>query len=173
MRLMRYLQRERKHKKTNANQQNQNLNWKKCSGCDIMKETPEPRFEAWFIKYELEIFLLNINEDMICTIVEGTNEEINGEEFRFRYSDTTNQRTLAWTFFCKEHLQGCNIFKNKYEWLIRTLSFHYHNTVRADFLDDRFAHMRWSLMEFENNTRKYYRHTEFAVIDETLRNFYV
>ena len=32
---------------------------------------------------------------MICTIVEGTNEEINGEEFQFRYSDTTNQRTLA------------------------------------------------------------------------------
>lgn len=73
---MRYLQRERKHKKTNANQQNQNLNWKKRSGCDFMKETPEPRFEAWFIKYELEIFLLNINEDMICTIVEGTNEEM-------------------------------------------------------------------------------------------------
>ena len=44
MRLMRYLQRERKHKKTNANQQNQN--WKKRSGCDFMKETPEPRFEA-------------------------------------------------------------------------------------------------------------------------------
>lgn len=43
---MRYLHRERKHKKTNANQQNQNLNWKKRSGCDIMKETPEPRFEA-------------------------------------------------------------------------------------------------------------------------------
>ena len=61
---------------------------------------------------------------------------------------------------------------NRYEWLIKTITFRDHNTVRADFFQGRFAHMRWFLTEFEKYARKYYRHTEFVVIDETLRNFY-
>ena len=40
-----------------------------------------------------------------------------------------------------------------------TITFHDHSTVRADFLDNRFAHMKWFLIEFENNTRKYYGDT--------------
>ena len=32
-----------------------------------------------------------------------------------------------------------------------TITFHDHSTVRADFLDNRFAHMKWFLIEFENN----------------------
>ena len=35
-----------------------------------------------------------------------------------------------------------------------------------------FARMRWFLTDFEKSARKYYQHTEFVVIDETLRNFY-
>ena len=61
---------------------------------------------------------------------------------------------------------------NRYECLMRTITFHDHDTVRANFLEDSFAHMRWFLTEFEKNARKYYWHTEFVVIDETLRNFY-
>ena len=61
---------------------------------------------------------------------------------------------------------------HRYEWLIRTITFHDHNTVRADFFEDGFAHMRWFLTEFERYARKYYQHTEFVVIDETLKNFY-
>ena len=38
---------------------------------------------------------------------------------------------------------------NGYGWLMRTITFHDHNTVRADFLEDRFARMRWFLTEFE------------------------
>ena len=49
---------------------------------------------------------------------------------------------------------------------MRTIAFHDQSTVRADFLDDRFARIRWLLTEFKNNSRKYYRHTEFVVIDE-------
>ena len=49
---------------------------------------------------------------------------------------------------------------NRYEWLMRTMTLH------------RFARMRWFLTEFEKGARKYYQHTEFVVIDETLRNFY-
>ena len=55
---------------------------------------------------------------------------------------------------------------HKYEWLRSTITFHDHSTVSADFLDDRFACMKWFLTEFENNARKCYRHTEFV------RNFY-
>ena len=61
---------------------------------------------------------------------------------------------------------------NRYEWLIRAITFHDHNTIRDDFLEDRFPRMRWFLTEFEKNVWKYYRHTEFVVINETLRNFY-
>ena len=55
---------------------------------------------------------------------------------------------------------------------MRKITFHYHSTVTADFLHDRFARMRWFLTKFQNNPRKYYRHIEFVVIDETLQNFY-
>ena len=44
-------------------------------------------------------------------------------------------------------------------------------TVRADVLEDRLARMRWYLAEFEKYARKYYRYTEFVVIDITLTNF--
>ena len=67
---------------------------KKRSGCDIVKGTPGPLFEARFIKNELEAFLY-LNEDMISRIVERTNEKmhkvhekINADEFQFCYSDT-------------------------------------------------------------------------------------
>ena len=31
---------------------------------------------------------------------------------------------------------------------MRPITFHDHNTVRADFLKDRFARMRWIFTEF-------------------------
>ena len=55
---------------------------------------------------------------------------------------------------------------------MRTITFHDHNTVRGDFLEDRFARMRWFLIEFEKNAWKCYWHTEYVVINESLRNFY-
>ena len=55
---------------------------------------------------------------------------------------------------------------------MRTMISHYHNTVRADFLENKFSRMRWFFTECEKNARKYYRHTEFVVIDETLRNLH-
>ena len=39
---------------------------------------------------------------------------------------------------------------NRYKWLMRTITFHDHNTVTADFREDRFARMRWFLTEFES-----------------------
>ena len=41
-----------------------------------MKGTAGSRFEARYIKNELEAFLLYINEDMISRIVERTNEQM-------------------------------------------------------------------------------------------------
>ena len=55
---------------------------------------------------------------------------------------------------------------------MRAITFYEYNAVRADFLEDKFARMRWFLTKFFKNAWKYYRHTEFVVIDETLRNFY-
>ena len=43
---------------------------------------------------------------------------------------------------------------NRHKWLISPTIFHDHNTVRADFLEDRFACMKWFLTEFEKKKKK-------------------
>ena len=42
---------------------------------------------------------------------------------------------------------------NRRKWLISPTIFHDHNTVRADFLEDRFACMKWFLTEFEKKKK--------------------
>lgn len=54
---------------------------------------------------------------------------------------------------------------NRYEWLMRTITFHDHSTVRTDFLDDSLGYTRLFLTEFQNNARKYDHHAEFVAID--------
>ena len=44
---------------------------------------------------------------------------------------------------------------------MRTITFHDHNTVRADFLEDGSACVRWYLTESERNAQKYYWYPEF------------
>lgn len=57
------------------------------------------------------------------------------------------------------------------QWLMRNMTFHNQETLRSAFLKDRFARIHWLIKNFENNSRKYYRHTPYTVIDETLINF--
>ena len=54
---------------------------------------------------------------------------------------------------------------------MRTITSHGHKAIGTDFLKNRFIRIRWFISEF-SNTRKYYRPTEFVVIDEILRKFY-
>ena len=42
---------------------------------------------------------------------------------------------------------------NRYEWLLRAITFHDHNAARADFLEDKFFRIRWFLTEFEKKMR--------------------
>ena len=53
---------------------------------------------------------------------------------------------------------------------MKSITFYDHKKIRTDFLEDKFAAVRWFLTKFENNVRQYYHHTEFVVIDETLCN---
>ena len=121
-------------------------------------------------------------------------EKINADKIQFRYSNTNEEenkclfgllyfrglyhdakqptRELRYDNFSARNVYRAAMSLDKCEWLMRIITFHDHSTVRADFLDDRFARMRWFLTEFENHARKYYRHTEFAAIGETLQNFY-
>ena len=46
---------------------------------------------------------------------------------------------------------------------MRKITLHDYTSVTADFQDDPFTRMRWSLMEFENISRKCFRHTELKV----------
>ena len=58
--------------------------------------------------------------------------------------------------------RACMSYK-RYQWLMRNLSFNDPFTLRQDFLNDRFARMRWILTKFEDNARKHYKHTEFVL----------
>ena len=139
---------------------------------------------------------------MITKIVERTNDQmrkvrkkIKVDEFLFRYSDTNEEEIkclfglLYFRSLCDDTKQPTkevwydtfsarNIYRvamslNRCEWLMRAIAFDDHNTVRADFFEYGFARLRCFLTEFEKNVRKHYCHTEFAVMDETLRNFYI
>ena len=61
---------------------------------------------------------------------------------------------------------------------MKTITFHDYKKIRIDFLENRFAAMRWFQTEFKNNARQCYRYTLLLlhviviIIDETLRNFY-
>ena len=98
-------------------------------------------------------------------------KKINADEFLFRYSDTnegeikcligllyfrglyhdTKQPTkeLWYDTFSARKIYIAAMLLNRYEWLMRAITFHDHNTVRDDFLEDKFARMRWFLTEFE------------------------
>ena len=170
---------------------------KRPSACDVVKGAAGPPLDACFVKNELEAFLLYINENMITKTVGRTNDQtckvrrkINADEFLFHYSDTNEgeikclfgllyfrglyhstkepTKELWYDTFSAKRICRAVMSLNRYECQMRTITFHDHSTVRDDFLGDRFACMR-----FEKNAWKYYRHTEFFVIDETLRNFYV
>ena len=157
---------------------------KRPSACDVVKGAAGPPLDACLVKNELEAFLLYMNENMITKTVGRTNDQtckvrrkINADEFLFHYSDK-NEGEIKCLFgllyftglyhSTKEPTNRAVMSLNRYECQMRAITFHDHNTVRDDFLGDRFACMR-----FEKNAWKYYRHTEFFVIDETLRNFYV
>ena len=168
---------------------------------DVVKEIPGSRVDVRLVKNDLEASLLYINENMITKIVERANDQmrkvrkkINGDEFLFHCSDANEEeikclfgllyfrgfyhdtkhptKELWYDTFSATKIYRVAMSLNKYEWLMRTITFHDHNTVRGDFLEDRFACMRWFLIEFEKNAWKCYWYTEYVVINESLRNFY-
>ena len=186
VRLMRYLRKGGNNSKWSATKPKS----ERSSACDVVKGTPGPRLDVRLAKSELEAFLLHINENMITEMVERTNDQmckvrkkLNADEFLFCYSDTNEEKIKClFGLLCfrglyydikqqtKEHwydmfsarkIYRAGMSLNRYEWLMRTITFHDHNTVRADFLEDRFARMT----EFEKNARKYCRYTEFVAID--------
>ena len=46
------------------------------------------------------------------------------------------------------------------------------NQTRGDLVEDRFARMRWFVTKYGQSAQKYYPHTEFVIMYETLQNFY-
>ena len=108
---------------------------------------------------------------MITKIVERTNDQmrkvrkkIKADEFLFRYSDTNEEeikclfgllyfrslcddtkqptKELWYDTFSARKIYRTAISSNRCEWLMRAIAFHDHNTVRADFLENRFARLR-------------------------------
>ena len=61
---------------------------------------------------------------------------------------------------------------NRFKFLLYSLTFHDHDTLVREYLDDRFARARRLVVMFEENAHAHYTHTPHTVIDETLVNFY-
>ena len=200
---------EPKNKKTKKEKQSRwsfehQKNLKKRNSANIVKERSGPRYEGRLVKTELEAFHLFFPYEMMDTIVERTNEQMEktrtkiSEElqeqqsqrfsdtnidelycffgvllFRGLYRDTKEPVEELWAndISCRA-IYRASISYKRFQWLYRNITFHNHNTIRNDFMTDRFARMRWILNEFEKSARRYYRHTENTVIDETLRTFY-
>ena len=146
-----------------------------------MKLQNEYQGNARLIKNELEVFLSYINENMITKIVERTNgqvrkvrKKINADGFLFRYMiqmkkklclfgilyfrglyHDTKQPTkeLLYDTLSSRKIYRAAMSLNRHKWLISPTIFHDHNTVRADFLEDRFACMKWFLTEFEKKKK--------------------
>ena len=84
-------------------------------------------------------------------------------------------KDLCYDTYFASKIYTAAMLLNRYEWLMRTITFHDHKTVRTD----KFARMMWFVTEFEknarkyysnarkyySNVRKYYHYTDFAVID--------
>ena len=102
---------------------------------------------------------------MITKIVEGTNDQmckvckkINTDKFLLRYSDINEEeikRLFVMLYFrglygdtkqpTKELWYDSLMSLNRYDWLMRAIIFHDHNTVTNDFLEDSFSRLRWFL----------------------------
>ena len=131
---------------------------KRRSACDLVKGAPGPRLDARLVKNELETFLLYINENMITKITGRTNDQmhkvrikINSDEFLFRCSDTNEEeikclfgllyfralyyhtkqptKELSSDTFSTRKIYRTSMSLNRYEWLMKTITFHDHNTV--------------------------------------------
>ena len=66
--------------------------------------------------------------------------------FRILYHDTKQPTNKFWyDTFPANKIYWVAMSLNRHEWLMRTITFHDHNTVRADFLKERFLLLRWFL----------------------------
>ena len=160
---------------------------------DIVREQSGPKGAAKNANTELDSFLLFIDPAMIDCIVHRTNAQMyRNRNVIERENDTTNDtnneeiralfgllllRGLYWDIqqpcydlwyetFSSRQYRACMSLK-RYEWLMKNISF--HDTLRQEYVTDRFARMRWLVTSFERNARMYYKHTAFGCIDETLR----
>ena len=122
---------------------------------------------------------------MITKTIERINHQMNkvckkihAEELLFRYSDRNEEnikclfglryvrilhrntkqprKEHCYYMFSARRIYRAAMSLNRHEELIRTTTFHDHDTVRAGFPKFRFVRMRWFLTELEKNARKYY-----------------
>ena len=170
--------------------------WTKRRKADIVTEKPGPRGRAKSVTTEGGAFNLFIDNEMIERIVEATNYEIHRKrpEENPTYADTCPDEIRCFIgvllfrglnhdiknrvkdIWYDEETSRCfyraSMSKNRYEFLISTLSFHDQTTLRREIITDAYAKVRWIIDRFERNARLYHKHTELVCLDETLRNFF-
>ena len=170
--------------------------WTKRRAADIVTEKAGPRGRAKFVTTEREAFELFIDDEVINRIVEATNYRIvqtrsqndmtHAETcedeircligvfvFRGLHHDIKNRTEDLWyDDEVSRNLYRASMSRNRFQFLVRSLSFHQQATIRSEIITDAYAKVRWLLDTFETNARKYYKHTELVTLDETLRNFF-
>ena len=165
---------------------------------DIIKANPGPTVRARRAKSEREAFSLFITKYIILMIVASTNVEI--EKLRKEgYNPPKLNLTCAMEIWCfigillyrglhrdiknptaelwydpdglRPFYRAC-MDRNRFQILLRCLSFHDHAAIRREYGTDRFARGRVFLDEFEKNCREMYEHGALVCLDETLRNHF-
>ena len=170
--------------------------WKRRRAAEIPKEKPGPCGRAKFVYTEIDAYQLFIDDVIIRRVVVLMNYEINrrgvsndpahGETcedeircligvllFRGLNHDIKNRVKDIW--YDEEvarNLYRASMSLHRFQFLIKSLSFHDHTTLRSDIVGDAYAKVRWLLDTFERNACLHYNHTEFVVLDETLRNYF-
>ena len=169
---------------------------KKRRKADVIKEKAGPQLEAKRVKTELGAFQLFFDDDIVRMIVESTNREILKNRtndsptfvdtckdeincllglmlFRGMNHDIKNRTDELW--YGKEvsrALYRASMTRNRFQFLLQCFAFHSNASLRRNIITDPYAKVRGLLDKFEENARKYYKHTELVCLDETLRNFF-
>ena len=64
------------------------------------------------------------------------------------YQDTNEPtKKLCYHTFSAGKIYRSAILFKRYEWLMRMMTFHNQCTLRTDFLDNRFAYIRWFMTQ--------------------------
>lgn len=164
---------------------------------NIIKEVPGVQGIAKEMKNPLEIWSCFFDDEMLCTIVNCTNKKINtisGNSSRERDAKVTDipeiKALLGLLYLAgvrhANHLNIYDLWKvngtgieafrltmniQRFRFLLRNITFDDIETREQRRTTDKLALIRYFVEKFNENSKKYYTHSEYVTVDEKLEAF--